>query len=171
MNFTDLIKARYSVRKFDSRAIEPEKLNAVLQAARLAPTAVNAQAYHVYVVQSPEGMEKMRALTPCHYGAPVVLIFTKNTQQEWHHPQLPEVVSGVQDAAIVATHAMLAATEQGLGTCWLNFFSPQAVSRAYNLPDHEIPVLLMPIGYAATDCAPADRHTLRKDLKELVSYL
>lgn len=171
MNFTDLIKARYSVRKFDAKPIEPAKLNAVLQAARLAPTAVNAQAYHMYVVQSPEGMAKMRQLTPCHYGAPVVLIFTKNTQQEWHHPQLPEVVSGVQDAAIVATHAMLAATEQGLGTCWLNFFSPQAVSRAYNLPDHEIPVLLLPIGYAAADCAPADRHTLRKDLRELVSYL
>ena len=64
MNFTDLIKARYSVRKFDPKPIEPEKLNAVLQAARLAPTAVNAQAYHMYVVQSPEGMEKMRTLTP-----------------------------------------------------------------------------------------------------------
>jgi len=171
MNFTELAKARYSVRKFSNKPVEPEKLNAVLQAARLAPTAKNLQAYHIYVVNSPEGMEKMRQITPCHYGAPVVLIFTKNTQQEWHHPQLPEIVSGVQDAAIVATHAMLAATEQGLGTCWLNFFSPQAVSRAYHLPDHEIPVLLMPIGYAADDCAPADRHQDRKDLKELVTYL
>ncbi len=171
MNFTELAKARYSVRKFAPTPVPPEKLNAVLEAARLAPTAKNLQAYHIYVVQTPAEMEKMRTLTPCHYGAPAVLIFTKNTQEEWHHPQLPEQMSGVQDASIVATHAMLAATEQGLGTCWLNFFSPQAVSRAYNLPDHEIPVLLMPIGYAAGDCAPADRHTDRKDLKELVTYL
>ena len=171
MNFTELAKARYSVRKFAPTQVPPEKLNAVLEAARLAPTAVNAQAYHIYVVQSPEGMEKMRALTPCHYGAPVVLIFTKNTQEEWHHPQETQRTSGVQDASIVATHAMLAATQQGLGTCWLNFFSPQEVSRAYSLPDHEIPVLLMPIGYAAPDCAPADRHTDRKDLKDLVMYL
>lgn len=171
MTFTELAKARYSVRKFADKPVEPEKLNAVLQVARLAPTAKNLQAYHIYVVNSQEGMEKMRAITPCHYGAPVVLIFTKNTQEEWHHPQLPEVVSGVQDAAIVATHAMLAATEQGLGTCWLNFFSPQAVSRAYNLPDHEIPVLLLPIGYAAQDCAPAEHHQERKKLETLVSYL
>ena len=171
MNFAELVKERYSVRKFSNKPIEPEKLNAVLEAARLAPTAKNLQAFHIYVVQSSQEMEKMRTLTPCHYGASVVLIFTKDTQQEWHHPQLPEVMSGVQDASIVATHAMLAATEQGLGTCWLNFFSPQAVSRAYNLPDHEIPVLLLPIGYAAADCAPADPHQMRKELKELVTYL
>lgn len=171
MTFTQLAQARYSVRQFANKPVEPEKLNAVLQAVRLAPTAKNLQAFHVYVVQSDEGMAKMRTLTPCHYGAPAVLIFTKNTQEEWHHPQLPEVVSGVQDAAIAATHAMFAACEQGLGTCWLNFFSPQAVSRAYDLPDHEIPVLLLPIGYAADGCAPADRHKERKDLKELVSYL
>lgn len=171
MTFTDLARARYSVRKFDVTPIEPAKLTAVLEAARLAPTAKNLQAYHIYVVQSPEGMEKMRALTPCHYGAPTVLIFTKNTQTQWHHPQEPQRTSGVQDASIVATHAMLAATEQGLGTCWLNFFSPQAVSRAYNLPAHEIPVLLMPIGYAAADCTPADRHTDRNELKDVVTYL
>lgn len=171
MTFTELVKARYSVRKFADTPVETEKLNAVLQAARLAPTAKNLQAYHIYVVNSPEGMQKMRELTPCHYGAPVVLIFTKNTKEEWHHPQETERTSGVQDVSIVATHAMLAATEQGLGTCWLNFFSPKAVLQAYNLPDYEIPVLLMPIGYATDDCAPADRHTQRKDLKELVTYL
>ena len=171
MNFTELAKARYSVRKFSNKPVETEKLNAVLQAARLGPTAKNLQAYHIYVVNSFEGMEKMRQLTPCHYDAPLVLIFTKNTQEEWHHPQDPARTSGVQDASIVATHAMLAATEQGLGTCWLNFFIPQEVSRAYNLPDYEIPVLLMPLGYAAEDCTPADRHQQRKELSELVSYL
>lgn len=171
MNFTELAQARYSVRKFAATSVPPEKLNAVLQAARLAPTAKNLQAYHIYVVNSPEGMEKMRQLTPCHYGAPVVLIFTKNTQEEWHHPQETERTSGVQDVSIVATHVMFAAAEQGLGTCWLNFFIPQEVSRAYNLPEYEVPVLLMPIGYAANDCAPADRHGERKDLKELVTYL
>ena len=171
MTFTELAKERYSVRQFSDKPVEPEKLEAVLQAARLAPTAKNLQAYHIYVVKSREGMEKMRTLTPCHYGAPVVLIFTKNTKEEWHHPQFPEVVSGVEDVSIVATHAMFAACEQGLGTCWLNFFSPAEVSRAYNLPDHEIPVLLLPIGYAAEGCKPADRHQERKDLKEISSYL
>lgn len=171
MTFTELAEARYSVRQFSNKPVEPQKLKTVLEAARLAPTAKNLQAYHIYVVQSQAGMEKMRKLTPCHYGAPVVLIFAKNTQEEWHHPQEPERTSGVQDASIVATHAMLAATEQGLGTCWLNFFSPKEVSRAYHLPDYEIPVLLMPIGYAAADSVPADRHQARKGLENLVTYL
>jgi len=171
MTFTELTKTRYSVRQFSDRPIEPEKLNAVLEAARLAPTAKNLQPFHIYVVQSAEGMKKMRALTPCHYDAPVVLIFTKDTKQEWHHPQIPEFVSGVEDVSIAATHAMFAACEQGLGTCWLNFFSPEDVSRTYNLPKNEVPVMLLPIGYATENCAPADRHTLRKELAELVSYL
>ncbi len=171
MNFMELAKARYSVRNFSNKPIEPAKLNAVLEAARLAPTAKNLQPVHIYVVQSKEGMEKMRTLTPCHYDAPTVLIFTKNTQEEWHHPQEQERTSGVQDVSIAATQAMLAAAEQGLGTCWLNFFIPQDVSRAYNLPAHEVPVLLLPIGYAADDCAPSDRHPQRKELKDLVSYL
>ncbi len=171
MNFTKLAQERYSVRKFSAKPVEPEKLNAVLEAVRLAPTAKNLQPFHVYVVQSPEGMQKMRQLTPCHYEAPVVLMFTKNTQEEWHHPQVPEVASGVEDVSIAATHAMLAATEQGLGTCWLNFFVPQEVSRAYNLPAHEVPVVLLPLGYPAADCAPAERHTARKALKNIVTYL
>ena len=171
MNFNELAKARFSVRRFDTKPVEREKLDVVLEAARLAPTAKNLQPFHIYVVQSPEGIEKMRHLTPCHYDAPVVLIFTKNTQKEWQHPQLPELFSGVQDVSIAATHAMLSATEQGLGTCWLNFFSPNAISQAYNLPDYEVPVLLLPIGYAAEDCMPADRHDKRKDIEELVSYL
>ncbi|MBR3631915.1 MAG: nitroreductase family protein [Elusimicrobiaceae bacterium] len=171
MNFTELAKARYSVRQFSDRPVEPEKLNTVLEAARLAPTAKNLQPFHIYVVQSAEGMKKMRMLTPCHYDAPVVLIFTKDTQQEWRHPQLPDVVSGVEDVSIAATHAMFAASEQGLGTCWLNFFSPDEVSSAYNLPKNEVPVVLLPLGYATESCVPADRHTLRKQLTELVSYL
>ena len=170
MNFAELIKERYSVRKFSNKPIEPEKLNAVLEAARLAPSAKNLQPVHVYVVASPQGMEKMRTLTPCHYGAPVVLIFAKNTQEEWHHPQ-EDLTSGAEDVAIATTHAMLAATEQGLGTCWVKFFVPKEVSRAYNLPMHLVPVALLPIGYATADCAPADRHQMRKELKELVTYL
>lgn len=170
MNFMDLAKARYSVRKFTDKPIEPEKLNVVLEAARLAPTAKNLQPVHIYVVQSKEGMEKMRQLTPCHYGAPMVLVFAKNMQEEWHHPQ-EDLTSGVEDVAITVTHAMLAATEQGLGTCWVKFFVPQDVARAYNLPAYLVPVALLPIGYAAQDAAPSDRHQDRKDLKELVTYL
>ena len=170
MTFAELVKARYSVRQFSDKPIEPEKLNAVLEAARLAPSAKNLQPVHVYVVASPEGMTKMRTLTPCHYGAPVVLIFAKNTQEEWHHPQ-EDLTSGAEDVAIAATHAMLAATEVGLGSCWVKFFVPKEVSRAYNLPAHVVPVALLPIGYAAEGCTPADRHTQRKERKNFVSYL
>lgn len=170
MTFTELAKARYSVRQFSAKPVEPEKLNAVLEAARLAPTAKNLQPVHIYVVQSPEGMEKMRTLTPCHYGAPVVLIFAKNTQEEWHHPQ-EDLTSGAEDVAIATTHAMLAATEQGLGTCWVKFFVPKDVARAYNLPAHLVPVALLPIGYVADGASPAAHHQNRKAMQDLVTYL
>lgn len=74
MSFMELAEARYSVRKFTDKPVEKEKLDAILRAGQIAPTAGNYQAQRVYVVQSSEGMETLRTLTKCHYGASTVLI-------------------------------------------------------------------------------------------------
>ena len=73
MAFSDLVKQRYSVRKYDSRPVEPEKLAAILEAGRLAPTGVNYQPQRILVVQG-EDMEKMKGCSPCIFGAPVVMV-------------------------------------------------------------------------------------------------
>ena len=171
MKFAELAKARYSVRNFSDKPIEQEKLDAVLQTAQLAPTAKNIQPFKIYVVRSADAVAKMRTLTQCHYNAPVILMLTYNKDQEWQNPLEAGVTSGRQDTSIVATHLMLAASEEGLGTCWVNFFAPSAVQKAFALPENEIPAMLMPIGYAADNAAPSPRHTQSKALDELVSYL
>ena len=170
MNFMELAKDRYSVRNFAEKAIENEKLEKILEAGQIAPTAGNYQPQKVYVVQSEKGLEKLRSLTKCHYGAPTVLIIAYDRSKDWNNPNEDGVHSGEQDASIVATHMMLEAWELGIGSCWVNFFSPTLVAKEFNFPEDIRPVLMLPIGYAKEDAKPAAWHEQSKELSELVEY-
>ena len=170
MEFIELAKKRYSVRKYANKPIEREKLNLVLEAARVAPTAKNLQPQRIYVIQSAEGLAKVDALTPCRFGAPTVLLFTNNTDEEWNNPLETSVRAGVEDVSIVATHAMLEAEDLGLGTCWVNYFPNTELEKAFGLPKNERSVLLMPIGYPASDAAPGPNHAASKKTDEFVKY-
>ncbi len=171
MDFTELAKARYSVRKFDPRPIEDEKLRAILEVGNAAPTAKNQQPQRVYVVKSPENLEKLRGLTRCHYDAPVILLFAYDTTEEWQNPLEAGVHSGPQDVSIVATHIMLKAWELGVGSVWVNVFPPTETKRVMGLPDNEVPLLLMPIGYPADDAAPGPNHAACKPLSATVKEI
>ena len=170
MDFTDVIKNRYSCKKYDGKQISAEQLDSILQAGRLAPTAKNLQGQHIYVVQSAEGLAKIDALTPCRYGAPTVLVVAFDKNNVFVYPD-EGCNSGVEDASIVATHMMLAATNAGVDSCWLNFFNPADVAKAFNLPKNEQVLMLLDLGYAAADFAPLPNHTSRKALTETVKYL
>ncbi len=171
MDFMSLAKARYSVRKYDARPVEEEKLQYILEAGNHAPTAKNLQPQRVYVLQSETALKKVAELTPCGFGAPVVLLFTYCTDDEWKNPLEEGVRSGIEDVSIVATHVMLAAASQGLGTCWVNFFANSRVEEAFGIPKNERSVLLMPVGYPASDSEPAAMHGKCKPLSETVRYL
>ncbi|MCD7866981.1 MAG: nitroreductase family protein [Clostridiales bacterium] len=171
MDFLTLAKARYSVRDYEDRAIEEEKLQKILEAGLLAPTAKNSQAHRVYVLKSPEALEKIRTLTRCAFNAPVVLLFTYNKEEEYRNKIEPDYTSGQQDASIVAAHMMLEAAELGLGSCWVNVFPPSDTMKAFDLPENERPVLLMPMGYASPDSVPSERHTQSREAKELIRFL
>ena len=171
MDFCELAKARYSVRKFDSKPIEEEKLQKVLEAGIVAPTAKNYQPFRIYVIQSEEAMNKIKEVSKCTYGAPVVLMFTYDLTEEWMNPIDPSCTSGQQDASIAATHVMLQAADLGLGTCWVNMFDPTLAAELLDIPETEIPLLLMPIGYAAEDAVPSQNHTTYRPTEELVLYL
>lgn len=145
-------------------------LDAVLQAGRLAPTAKNLQGQRIYVVQSAEGLAKIDELTPCRYGAPTVLVVAFDKNSVFVYPG-EEANSGVEDASIVATHMMLAATNTGVDSCWLNFFDPAAVAKAFDLPENEQVLMLLDLGFAAEGFAPLPNHTSRKPLEETVKYL
>lgn len=171
MAFLDLAKERYSVRTFKSDPVEQEKLDLILEAARIAPTGKNAQPWRVYVLQSEGALAKVNELSRCIFGAPVVLLFTYDKTEDWHNPVEPDVHCGVEDVSIVATHAMLEAWELGVGSIWVNLFPNTQLERAFDIPPSERSVLLMPLGYAADDAHPAHLHGESRPLSELVRYL
>ena len=170
MEFKEVIKARYSCKKYAARQVEPEKLTAILEAGRLAPTAKNLQEQHIYVVQSPEGLAKIDSVTPCRYGAPTVLAVAFDRKNVFTYPG-GKRDSGVEDASIVAAHMMLAAADEGVDSCWINYFDPEKLAEALNLPEQEEVLMVMDLGYAAEGAGPLANHGSRKPLTETVTCL
>lgn len=170
MEFKEVIDNRYSCKKFDGRGVEPEKLNRILEAGRVAPTAKNLQEQHIYVIQSQQGLANVDAITPCRYNAGTVLAVAFRKNQVFTYPG-GKRDSGVEDAAIVATHMILAAYNEGVDSCWLNYFDPDAAAAIFNLPDDEEVLMLMDLGYAADGAKPLANHFSRKPLEETVSYM
>ena len=170
MDFKEVVQGRYSCKKFSEKSIEPEKLQSILEAGRLAPTAKNLQEQHIYVLQSPKALGIVDAHTPCRYGAGTVLAVAYNKETVFTYPGGLHT-SGVDDATIVATHLALAAYNEGIDSCWLNFFDPEALAKALDLPETEEIVMLLDLGYAADGVSPLPNHTHRKPLSETVTYL
>ena len=111
MEYKELIRARYSCKSYESRRqLSPETLSEILEAGRIAPTAKNLQEQHIYVCQSPEALAKLVACTPCRYGAPTVLFTAFGRNNVYTYPSRKRE-SGIEDAAIVATHLMLGAKD------------------------------------------------------------
>ena len=170
MEFTQLVKERYSCKKYSDRPVEQEKLDAILEAGRWAPTAKNLQEQHIYVLRSPEALAKMDAATPCRYGAGTVLAVAYDKHNVFTYPG-GKRDSGMEDAAIVATHMILAAASVGVDSCWINFFDPDKLAAALELPANEEILMLMDLGYKAEGAGPLPNHSSRKPLEETVSYL
>ena len=170
MEFKEVIRNRYSCKKYSGRQVETEKLEAILEAGRLAPTAKNLQEQHIYVIQSPEMLAKIDAVTPCRYGAPTVVAVAFDKNNVFTYPG-GKRDSGVEDASIVATHVILAAADEGVNSCWLNYFDPDQVAAQLGLPENEEILMLMDLGYAAEGAGPLPNHGSRKALAETVSYL
>ena len=170
MEFTEVVKGRYSCKKYSDRPLEKEKLDAILEAGRVAPTAKNLQEQKVYVVQSTEMLAKVDGVTPCRYGAPTVLIVAFDKNNVFTYPG-GKRDSGIEDATIVATHMILAAYNEGVDSCWINFLDPEKMAEVLGLPENEEVLMAMDLGYAAEGAGPLPNHSNRKDLTETVSYL
>lgn len=170
MDFLTMAKERYSVRKYKDTPVEAEKLQKILEAGRIAPTAANLQPQRILVLQSKEALEKAKEAAR-FYDAPVLLVVCADRDSAW--VRKTDGFNAYQvDASIVTDHMMLQATELGLGTLWICWFKEDVLRQQFNIPDNLVPVNLLAIGYA--DCKPSspDRHAeLRKPLDETVKYL
>lgn len=171
MTFLDLAKARYSVRKYTQQPVEDEKLAAILEAGKAAPTAVNYQPQRIYVLKSPEARARMATVCRYTFNAPVLLLVCYDKSRCSKNPLMPGYTSGEADATIVCTHMMLAAWEQGLGSCWVGYFNADEISRTFGLPENVRPIALLPIGYAAADSHPAADHFECRPDAEMIEFL
>jgi len=160
MSFLDLAKERYSVRKYSSKPVEQEKINAILEAATLAPTGCNKQPQRILLVDDPEKLAKIRLCTPCQFGAPLTFILCYEKGECWINPENEPI--GDVDVSIVTAYMQLEAVEQGLGTCWVACFDRAKLQQELNIPANLHPVAVLPMGYPADDAAPSDRHFSRK---------
>ena len=167
MELISLMKDRYSAREFDrSKPIAAETMDAILEAARLAPTGCNSQQVKIYVIGSPEALAKAEQCSACIYNAPTALLICYDDTHPDSHLEINEVNVGLVDTAIVATHAILAATELGVNTCWVCWFEQDKVMELFDLPEGWKPACFIPMGYSTG--TPSERHFIRKPLDELV---
>ena len=168
--FLQLATDRFSVRYYAKTPVEQEKIDAILEAARVAPTAKNLQPFHIYVLKSAEAIAKINKLSRCAYEAPVVFIVCYDKSKAWVSPFDANDNSGVMDTSIVGTHMMLEATEQGLGSCWVKFFDPKEVAAAFGIPKNLTPSFLLEVGYPLKGAAPNKMHFERREVKDFATY-
>lgn len=169
MDFITIAKQRMSVRSYTDKKVEPEKLEKILEAAHVAPTAANLQPVHLIAVQSEEGLAKIGKAANI-YGAPLAIIVCADHNKAWVRP-FDKKQTGDIDASILTDHMMLQATELGLGSVWVCYFKPDVLSREFNLPANLEPVNILVIGYSDEEAADTNRFdTQRNPMSQLVSY-
>ena len=171
MEFLELAKSRYSVRSFSNKQIENEKLNKILEAAKISPTAANKQPQKIYVLQSQQALQQINTVCKCIFGAPTVLLIVADEMETWKNPFSTNYNTGDIDCSIVCTHLMLQAWELGIGSCWVGYFDLAQVNKAMKLPDNEKIVAILQIGYPSDNAKPSPMHYARKDVDQIVKYL
>ena len=122
------------------------------------------------MVQSEEILAKLDQITPCRYGAATCVVVAFDTSNVFTYPG-GKRDSGVEDATIAATHMLLAAANEGVDSCWINFFDPEEMAKVLGLPENEEVLMLLDLGYAAEGTLPTATHNQRKDLAETVTFL
>ena len=167
MEFEDIIRKRTAVRKFSDKKLEHAKLDKILEAGRLAPTAKNNQPFKIYVVNSEEGLMKIDNASRCRYGAHTVLIVCGNTLEAYRKG---DYSTYEMDSCIVTTHMMLEATNIGVDNIWIESFDEEILRNEFKIPGEYIPVCLLPLGYKADDCPINPLHEKRKSIKDIVEY-
>ncbi|WP_077611025.1 nitroreductase family protein [Clostridium sp. Marseille-P2415] len=169
MEFLQLVKERHSVRRFSDRKVEREKLDLILEAGRVAPTAVNYQPQRILVIDSKENLDKLKSCTTYHFHAPLALLVCYDSTASWKRSYDNEDMGAV-DASIVTTQMMLQTAELGLGSTWVGHFDPKQIRTAFELPEYLVPVALLPIGYPREDSAPHPLHGKRFDMDHTVFF-
>ena len=168
MKFIDLATKRSSVRNFEAKPVEKEKLLYVLDAARMAPSAANFQPWQFIVVTEPELLNSIRKTYHRDWlsTAPALIIAVGDHNKGWHRSSDGKDFTDI-DVAIAVDHLMLAATEQGLGTCWVCNFNHEKCCDFLGIPENMEAIALIPIGYPANE---SSKEKNRESIDQMVHW-
>lgn len=172
MEFNDLIRVRESIRDYDpQKPVSKEVLERILETAHMAPSAVNKQPWEFWVIQSPEMLEKVRACyhRPWFREAPVILVIVGDRNKAWVR-QYDGYNSIETDLAILMTHVILAAENEGVGACYIEAYDPAMLREALGLSENQVVFGIAPLGYPHNGVSKRGNKS-RKDLHEVLRYL
>ena len=167
MDFYEVVKTRRSVRAYGTEPVEDDKLKRILEAARLAPTAANRQPLHFYVIRDPQTRQKLLEAYSQQWfaDAPVIICACARPSEGW--VRMDGKCYADVDATIAMDHLILAATAEGLGTCWIGAFNPPRLREVLSIPEELEPVAMTPLGYPAVQPTAKPR----KPLDEICEYI
>ncbi len=169
MDFISLAKARYSARGFSEKKVEDEKLNKIIEAARIAPSARNSQPWKILLVKSDKGLEKIRKIHH-GFGSSSVFVVCADTERQIKRGSTDGTYNEV-DTSIAITQMALCATSLGLGTTIVGAFDPKQLSEEFDLPKNIKPMLLLPCGYPNENGGVSQRHADRLSIEEMSEIL
>lgn len=169
MDFLELASKRYSCRSFLDKNVEKEKIDKILEAAKVAPTAVNFQPQRILVLQDKDKLAKLSECTRYGWNAPIVMIICYDKEKSWKR-KFDNKDEGIVDASIVTTHMMLEIQDLGLGSTWIGAFDPAKVREAYNIPENFEIISILAIGYPAEDAKPSEMHYKRISIEDFVYW-
>ena len=172
MDFYSLARKRYSCRSLSGEAIEPEKIERIIETGLMAPTACNNQPFKLWTITSPEAVEKIASCMRTTWGAKTFIVVGADSEHAWNRPSDDYNFADV-DASIVATHIMMQIEEEGLATTWVGHFKVGELKEAFPSMKPYNLIAIFPIGYSTQDdaSAPGPRHFERKDTDEMVIEL
>lgn len=163
--YFDIIEERFSCRSFTDESVSTQEIQRILEAARIAPSAVNFQPVRIYVVENSEILKRLTDATRFTFGAKTIFVICYDTEQSWHR-RSDNKDHGEIDATIATTQMMLAATALGIGSCYVCSFKEALLREILDIPSTYNVSALLPIGYPK-EVLP---HGSRKELEEFVIY-
>ena len=169
-NFLQLAESRFSVRNYDTKPVEKEKIEKLLRVAQVAPTAANKQPQKIYIITKDEDREKLKTVTKYTFNAPMFFVVCVDKDKAWKH-KTEDTNSVDIDGSIIATHILFEAYDLGLGSVYVRAFQTEELKKLFNIPENIKPVALLPLGYPKEDAEPSPSHFKKKSIDEMVEYL
>lgn len=166
MELMDLIKERYSCRKFTDQQLTHEELAAILEAGRLAPSAINRQPWRFVVCQGDD-LAKVDECSRCRYGAPTAILICFDRNESAKNPDVTPDYGWI-DSGLALMQMALEADALGLGSCIVGAYDPAIATEVFNIPDHIVTYQFLMLGHKDAD--PTPLHSERRPLDEIVVH-